>query len=160
MDSVLRAAAIYFVLLLLFRITGNRSLAQITVFDFVLLLIISESAQQGITGNDYSVVNAVILISTLAGIDILISLFKQRSSKVDRVIDGLPLILVRQGEVLKDRLEKVRVDEDDILEAARELQGLEGMRQIKYAVLERSGDISIIPWEQPASADGERKRAA
>ena len=160
MDSVLRAAAIYFVLLLLFRITGNRSLAQITVFDFVLLLIISESAQQGITGNDYSIVSAVILISTLAGIDILISLFKQRSSKVDRVIDGLPLILVRQGEVLKDRLEKVRVDEQDILEAARELQGLEGMRQIKYAVLERSGDISIIPWEQPAAADGERKRAA
>ena len=160
MDTVLRAAAIYFVLLLLFRITGNRSLAQITVFDFVLLLIISESAQQGITGNDYSIVSAVILISTLAGIDILISLFKQRSSKVDRVIDGLPLILVRQGEVLKDRLEKVRVDEQDILEAARELQGLEGMRQIKYAVLERSGDISIIPWEQPASADGERKRAA
>jgi len=160
MDTVLRAATVYFVLLLLFRITGNRSMAQITVFDFVLLLIISESAQQGITANDYSVVNSVILISTLAAIDILISLFKQRFSKIDRVVDGLPLILVRQGEMLKDRMEKARVDEADILEAARELQGLEGMRQIKYAVLERSGDISIIPWDQPAAPSDERKRAA
>ena len=160
MDTVLRAAAVYFVLLLLFRITGNRSLAQITVFDFVLLLIISESAQQGITANDYSVINAVILISTLAGIDILLSLLKQRSPKVDRVVDGLPLILVRQGELLHERLRKVRVDEEDILEAARELQGLERFEQIKYAVLERSGEISIIPWDQPSAADGERKRAA
>lgn len=161
MDTVLRAAIVYFILLLLFRITGNRSLAQITVFDFVLLLIISESAQQGITANDYSLINSIILISTLAGIDIVLSLLKQRSRRVDRIVDGLPLILVRDGEVLRERLQKVRVDEDDILEAARELRGLERLDQIKYAVLERSGDITVIPWQRPAASDGgESVRAA
>src|SRR3954466_10486149 len=106
MDTVIRALVVYLVLLLLFRVLGNRSLAQLTVFDFVLLLIISESAQQGITGNDYSIINSVILISTLAGIDILLSLWKQRSKKLDRVLEGMPLILVRQGELLHERMQK------------------------------------------------------
>lgn len=160
MDTVLRAAAMYFVLHLLLRVTGNRSLAQITVFDLVLLLIISESAQQGITGNDYSLTNAIILVSTLAGIDILLSLWKQRSATMERLLDGMPLILVRKGEVLKKRMDKVRVDEEDILEAARELQGIERLDQIKYAVLERNGEISVIPWEGPPAREGEREKKA
>jgi len=161
MDTVLRAAAVCFVLLLLFRITGNRSLAQITVFDFVLLLIISESAQQGITGNDYSITNSVILVCTLAFIDIVLSLWKQRSVTMERLLDGMPLILVSKGKVLQQRLDKVRVDQEDILEAARELQGLERLDQIKYAVLERSGEITIVPWEgSPADLEGETVKEA
>ncbi|HEX5410401.1 MAG TPA: YetF domain-containing protein [Terriglobia bacterium] len=153
MDTVLRAVGIYFVLLLVFRIAGNRSLAQITMFDFVLLLIISESSQQGITANDYSFTNAVVLISTLVLVDVLLSLWKQRSEKMERLLDGMPLILVRHGEVLQVRLDKVRVDQKDILEAARELQGIERLDQIKYAVLERGGEITIIPWEGSPAAD-------
>lgn len=160
MDTVIRAAAIYFVLLLLFRIAGNRSLAQITMFDLVLLLIISESAQQGITGNDYSLTNAFVLVCTLVLMDILLSLWKQRSGKMERLLDGMPLILVRHGEVLQMRLDRVRVDREDILEAARELQGIERLDQIKYAVLERDGRISIIPWEgSPVEDEGEAAKS-
>ncbi len=78
MDAVLRAGAIYLVLLLIFRITGKRSLAQITTFDFVLLLVIGEATQQALLGNDFSITNAVIVIVTLLGLDLGLSLVQSR----------------------------------------------------------------------------------
>jgi uncharacterized membrane protein YcaP (DUF421 family) len=148
METVLRAAAIYLVLLIVFRVAGNRSLAQITAFDFVLLLIIGEATQQGLLGNDFSVTNALLVIVTLVGLDIALSLWKQRAPRLEKVIDGMPLVILENGRLLRERMDKERVDEDDILTAAREIHGLERLDQIKYAVLERSGGISIIPREQ------------
>ncbi|MDF5723396.1 MAG: DUF421 domain-containing protein [Rhizonema sp. PD37] len=145
MDAVLRAVAVYFFLFILFRIAGKRSLAQITTFDFILLLIVSEATQNAMLGNDYSLTNGFLVILTLIGIDILLSLWKRQSPEIGKLIDGVPLIIVEEGRPLKDRMAKARVNEDDILTAARESQGLERMDQIKYAVLERSGGISIIP---------------
>ncbi len=148
MEAIVRAAAIYLFLLILFRLAGKRSISQITTFDFVLLLIISEATQQAMITNDFSITNALLVIITLVGIDIGMSLLKQRSDRLEKLVDGVPLVIVEDGKVLKDRMRKARVDEDDILTAARELQGLERMEQIKYAVLERSGGISIIPAQQ------------
>ena len=121
MDTVIRAFAIYFFLLVVFRIAGKRALVQITTFDFVLLLIIGEATQQALIGNDFSITTAWILIATLVGIDIAISLLKERFKKLERLVDGVPLVLVSNGELLRDRMEKSRVDEEDILGAAREL---------------------------------------
>lgn len=145
MDSVLSAVVIYAILLVLFRITGKRSLAQITTFDFVLLLVIGEATQQALLGDDFSVTNAAVVIVTLLGIDVALSLIKGKSPVIEKLIDDVPLVLVEDGTPLKERLDKARVDEEDILTAARELQGLERMDQIKYAVLERSGGISVVP---------------
>lgn len=145
MDSVLRGVAIYTFLLLIFRIAGRRTLAQLTNFDLVLLLLIGESTQQGLLGNDFSITNAFVVVLTLVGMDVGISLWKQRSPQLEKLVEGMPLVIVEDGKPLKDRMYKARVDESDILTAARTLQGLERMDQIKYAVLERSGGISIIP---------------
>lgn len=145
MDSVLRATAIYIFLLLIFRIAGRRTLAQMTNFDLLLLLLTGEATQQGLLGNDYSLTNAFLVILTLIGLDVGLSLWKQRSPQLHKLIDGVPMVIVEDGRPLKDRMDKARVDESDILTAARGLQGLERMEQIKYAVLERSGGISIIP---------------
>jgi uncharacterized membrane protein YcaP (DUF421 family) len=145
MDSVLRATAIYLFLLLIFRIAGRRTLAQMTNFDLLLLLLTGEATQQGLLGNDYSLTNAFLVILTLIGLDVGLSLWKQRSPQLDKLVDGVPMVIVEDGRPLKDRMDKARVDESDILTAARGLQGLERMDQIKYAVLERSGGISIIP---------------
>jgi uncharacterized membrane protein YcaP (DUF421 family) len=145
MEVILRAAAIYFFLLLIFKIAGKRSFAELTSFDFVLLLIIAEATQQGLIGNDFSVTTAFLIIATLAGIDISLSLLKQRSPRLEKWIDGVPVILVDNGVPLQERMDKSRIDERDIMTAAREKQGLERMEQIKYAILERSGGISIIP---------------
>lgn len=147
MEVVLRGIAIYVFLLVIFRITGKRSLAQITTFDFVLLLIIAEATQQGLLGEDFSITHALVLITVLIGIDVTLSIVKQRWRGIERYLEGLPLVIVENGRPLKERLNKSRVDEDDVLAAARQTQGLERMDQIKYAVLERSGGISIIPKE-------------
>ncbi|MBX6316751.1 MAG: DUF421 domain-containing protein [Isosphaeraceae bacterium] len=145
MDSVLRAVVIYFILLVVFRIAGRRTLSEITNFDFVLLLIISEATQNAMIGEDYSIMNAVLVIVTLIALDIGLSLWKQRSHRLDRWLEGLPTVIVADGRPMRDLMVQARIDEEDILAAARELQGLERMDQIKYAVLERSGGISIIP---------------
>jgi uncharacterized membrane protein YcaP (DUF421 family) len=145
MESVIRPALVYLFLLLLLRLTGARTLAQITSFDFVLLLIISEATQQALIGEDNSMINGAVVVSTLIGLNILMSLLKQRSKWFDRVIDDIPLVIVADGKPLKDRMDKARVDEDDVLDAARENHGLERLEQIRHAILERDGQISIIP---------------
>lgn len=145
MDPVLRAAAVYLFLLVVFRAFGKRSLAQITTFDFVLLLIIAETTQQALLGEDFSVTNAFILIATLFLLDALLDWIKDRSGWFDRVTEGRPLIVLRDGKPLPERMALSRIDESDILTSARELQGLERLEQIKYAVLEKNGSITIIP---------------
>ncbi len=145
MDAILRGLAVYVFLLLLFRIAGRRTLSEMTSFDFVLLLIVSEATQNAMIGNDYSVTNGVLVILTLIGLDIGLSVMKQRFPAMERYLDGLPLIIVDEGRPLKELMEKARVDEEDILSSARDKHGLERMEQIKYAVLERNGGISIIP---------------
>jgi uncharacterized membrane protein YcaP (DUF421 family) len=145
MDSVIRGLIVYIVLLLIFRLSGKRILSQTTTFDMVLLLIISETIQQALIDTDNSVTNGLILVLTLVGADIGLSLLKQRSPAFDRLMEGAPLIILEDGRAIKERMDKERVDEEDILEAARKLQGLERLEQIKYAVLERNGDITIVP---------------
>jgi uncharacterized membrane protein YcaP (DUF421 family) len=145
MDAVLRAASLYLFLLIIFRIAGERTLASLTTFDFVLLLMIAEATQQGLLGDDFSVVNAIVVIATLIGLDIGISLLKDRSSLLHKIIEGVPLVIVEEGRMLEDRMRRARIDADDVLQAARQHQGLERMDQIKFAVLERTGEISIIP---------------
>lgn len=147
MDTVIRAAMVYLGLLVIFRIAGKRSLAQITTFDFVLLLIISEAVQPGLIDNDDSLTGSFLLVLTLFGLDIGLSLLKGRFSWLEKLVDDVPLVIVEDGKPIADRLRRARVDEEDILTSARATQGLERMDQIKYAVLERSGGISIIPKE-------------
>lgn len=145
MDPVMRAAAVYAVLLCVFRIAGRRTLAQMTNFDFILLLIISEAVQNAMIGNDYSLTNGALVVVTLVGLDIFLSIVKQWVPALEKWLDGLPTILVDNGRLLNERMSRARVSEDDILQAAREKQGLRRMDQVKYAVLEINGGISIVP---------------
>lgn len=147
MDTIVRALTVYIVLLILFRIGGKRSLAQITTFDFVLLLIISEAIQQALIAAENSMMNSFLLVLTFFVADIALSLVKDKSATFEKLVDDVPLILVEDGIPIRERMRQERVDENDILASARMSQGLERMDQIKYAVLERSGGISIIPKE-------------
>ena len=88
---------------------------------------------------------AFLLIVTFVLINILLSLVKQRSSAIERIIDDVPMIIVQHGRPLHDRMNKVRIDQEDVLESARESHGLKKLADIRYAVLERDGKISIIP---------------
>ncbi len=145
MNPVLRAGAVYLFLLLVFRVAGNRSVAQITTFDFLLLLIVSEAISGALVLEDYSVTNAFLVVITLVGLDIMMSLWKQRSARVEKILDGVPFPVIENGKLFRDRMQKERVDESDIMAAARDKQGLERLDQIKHAVVEASGGISIVP---------------
>ena len=145
MDSVIRVVAMYLFLMLIFRIAGKRTLAEADTFDFLTLLIISETTQQAMVNHDHSMTNAFILITTLIGISIAMSLIRLRSKTFTKLVDDMPLVLLANGRPLQERMKKMRVDQDDILEAAREKRGLERLEQVKYAVLERTGEITIIP---------------
>lgn len=145
MTTVLNAALIYCILLIIFRVAGRRTVLQLTNFDFVLLLIVSEATQSALVGHDPSLTGSVLAIVTLVMLDIALSLCKMRFPALERWIDGVPLTLVRRGQVLTDRMARSRVDLEDVLRAAREFHGIGKLEEIEYAILEPNGRISIIP---------------
>ena len=151
MDSVIRGLVVYGVLLLVFRVAGKRALSQITTFDFVLLLIVAEAIQPALADADDSMTNAFLLVLTIFAVDIGLSLLKRDSPLLEKLIDDVPLIIVADGQPIHERMSKARVDEADVLTAARLSQGLERMDQIKYAVLEQSGGISVVPKPKEAA---------
>ncbi len=145
MTAVLHALVVYVMLMVLFRITGKRSLGQATTFDFVLLLIISEAVSSALLADDHSITGATIAVLTLVCTDIGFSLAKQRWPAVGRLLEGEPVWLMRRGVTDDRAMAAERVDEDDILEAARMQQGLTSLRDVDEAVVERGGGISIVP---------------
>lgn len=147
METLFRAALVYLFLTLLFRLAGKRTLSQVTPFDLVLLLIISETVQQAMIAEDNSMTNAALLVLTLIGIDIVLSWFKQRWTWLDRVMDDRPLIIVQDGKPIEDRMKRERVSEGEVMASARHTQGVRRMEDIAYAVLETDGKISIIQKE-------------
>ncbi|TCU10591.1 DUF421 domain-containing protein [Rhizobium sullae] len=144
MESVIRGLAIYFVLLVIIRLSGRRTLAQMTPFDLVILLVISETTQQAMLGDDFSITNATVLILTLFLADILLSYLKSWSALAGKVIDGVPTILITNGVADQEALRGCRLQIEDVLEAARNQQGVESVKDIRFAILEVSGAISII----------------
>lgn len=147
MDTVIRGVAIYAILLIITRLSGRRTMAQVTPFDFVLLLIIAETTQQALLGDDFSLINATVLIVTLFSIDILLSYLKRLSTGLALWLDGTPTVLISEGRADEHAMRRARVSPGDILEAARAKHGLKTLKQIHAAVLENSGEISIIPKE-------------
>jgi uncharacterized membrane protein YcaP (DUF421 family) len=147
METLFRAALVYLFLTLLFRLAGKRTLSQVTPFDLVLLLIISETVQQAMIAEDNSMTNAALLVLTLIAIDILLSWLKQRWNWLDRVMDDRPLIIVQDGKPIEDRMKRERVSEGEVMASARHTQGVGRMEDIAYAVLETDGKISIIQKE-------------
>lgn len=148
MDGVLRAVAIYLILMLLFRLSGKRTLSQVTTFDFVLLLVVGEATQQALLGEDFSLTQAAIVIATLIGLDRASDFLSFRFGRFERATQSVPVVLVENGRLVDDAMRKEHVSKDEILQAARSLQGLENLEEVKFAVLETSGGISIVPWSK------------
>jgi uncharacterized membrane protein YcaP (DUF421 family) len=132
MDLVVRGIAVYVFLLLIFRVSGKRSLRNATTFDFVLLLIIAETTQQALVGDDASVTGAFLLIVVLVGTDILLSLVKRWLPRVDRLLEGQPLVILRNGVPLSACTSSAWTRRHT--GAAREQQGIERLEDIKRAV--------------------------
>ena len=115
MDMVLRAIAIYLVLMVVFKIAGRRALLQMTSFDLILLLIISEATQQALLGNDFSVTGAALTIITLVVVDILFGTLKKYVKGAENLIDGTPVVLVENGQMLENKMREADITRDDIM---------------------------------------------
>ncbi len=158
MDSAIKAVIVYLGLWVLVRLTGRRALGQLTAFEFILFLIIGGATQRALLGQDYSLTNAFIVVATLVGMDILLSLLERDFAVARKVLKGVPMIVVENGRPLSGRIRRARLTEDEIMEAARLRHGLESMEQVKFAILETSGEISIVP--QPAARETRKKNAS
>ena len=145
METVIRGAVVLILVLVVSSPAGRRPQAQLTTFDIVLVLLVGPTTQQALLGDDFSIVNAVILIITLFSLDILLSYFKEHSPRAERLLDGVPTVLISLGKPDARALKRARVAIEDVLESARAQHGIERLDQIKFAVLEVGGDISIVP---------------
>jgi uncharacterized membrane protein YcaP (DUF421 family) len=143
MDIVLRAVVVFAFLLLLTRVIGRRELSSLQPFDLILLIILGDAVQQGLTQDDYSLTGAFLAIGTIAVLQVLVSWIGYRFPRTRTVLEGQPIIIVQDGEVIEDNIKRERLDPDEIAEAAR-LQGIAHLSDVKWAVLETSGDISFI----------------
>jgi uncharacterized membrane protein YcaP (DUF421 family) len=144
---VASTGGIYLLLLLIFRIAGRRALSETSTFDLVLLLIIGETTQQAMIGNDDdSMTSAAVAILTLVSADMAITYLRKAFPLFDRLIEGKPILLIHEGKPRKAALDAHSIDEEDLKEAARLSHGLTNMEDVRQATLERDGKISIVPW--------------
>ena len=144
MDLVLRAAVLFTFVYLLLRVVGRRELAQMAPIDFVLLIVLGDAIQQGLTQDDYSVTGAMIVITTIAAIQVSVSWFAFRFKRVRRFLEGEPLVLVQDGELLNENLRRARLAPEELAEEAR-ISQVASLSDVAWAILEPSGKISFIP---------------
>lgn len=143
---VASATVIYLLLLVIFRIAGRRTLAETTSFDLVLLLIIGETTQQAMIGQDETLTTAAVAIVSLVSLDMSVNYLKRIFPAFDHLMEGRPVRLIHEGQVDRHLLNANGIDEEDIKEAARLSHGLDSMEDVRQATLERGGHISIVPW--------------
>ena len=143
MDIVLRAALMYFFILLLTRIVGRRELSSLEPFDLVLLVVLGDLVQQGVTQSDYSFTGLMIAGGTIALLQTGVSWVGFRSKRAGLVLDGDPIVVVQDGKFLDNNLKRERLREEEILESARK-QGIASLDEVSWAILETSGEINWI----------------
>ena len=143
MDIVIRAAVAYAFIIFLLRIIGRRELSTLAPSDLVLLVVMGDLVQNGVTQSDQSVTGVFLALSTFAILTVAVSVVTFKSRRVQTLFEGAPLILVQDGKPVEKNLRSERLNIDDVAEEARG-QGIERLDEIKWCVLESSGSMSFI----------------
>jgi uncharacterized membrane protein YcaP (DUF421 family) len=143
MDIVLRTILVFGVLLVLTRVIGRRELSSLQPFDLILLIIVGDAVQQGLTQDDYSLTGAFLVIFTFAVLQVFVSWIGYRFPGVRPVLEGEPIIVVDDGKMIERNLRRERLTQEEIAEEARS-NGIAHLAQVKWAVLETNGKISFI----------------
>jgi uncharacterized membrane protein YcaP (DUF421 family) len=144
MDIAIRAVVLYVFVFLLMRLVGRRELSSLQPFDIVLLIIIGDALQQGLTQSDYSVTGAMIAVGTFALLQVGTSYVSFRFKRTRPVLEGYPIVVVQDGKVIEGNLKRERITVEELAEAAR-LQQIGSIDDVAWGVLETSGAISFIP---------------
>jgi uncharacterized membrane protein YcaP (DUF421 family) len=143
MDIAIRAVALYAFVLVLTRVIGRRELSSLQPFDLVLLIVLGDSIQQGLTQDDYSVTGAVIVISTIAALQVLTSYVGFRVPFLRPVLEGEPIVVVEDGKPIEKNLHRERMTFEELMAEARQQQ-IASLDEVQWAVIETSGNISFI----------------
>jgi uncharacterized membrane protein YcaP (DUF421 family) len=143
MDIVLRAIVIYAILYGLMRVIGRRELSTLEPFDLILLVVVGDLVQQGVTQNDFSVTGVVLAIGTIGMLTLGVSYANFRFPRLRPILDGVPIIVVQDGKPVEKNLRRERVTPDDLAAAARQ-EGIAHLDDVAWAVMETSGKISFI----------------
>jgi len=147
MDIALRGLALFAFVYLLTRVIGRRELSSLQPFDLILLIVLGDLIQQGLTQDDYSVTGAVIAVGTIASLQVLTSWSSFTFPWLRRVLDGHPIVLVEDGRVIERNLRRERLTMDDLAKQARANQ-LASLEDVQWAIFEPSGTISFIEKKQ------------
>lgn len=140
---VLRAVAVYVVLLLLIRLSGKRTMGQFTPFDMLLIVLLGNAVQNALLGTDTSLAGGLLLAVTLIALNWLLGFITARSRRAERVIEGEPVVLARDGKLFEHALKRELVSRADFDEALRQ-EGCAGISEVKLALLETNGQISVV----------------
>ena len=141
---VLRACVVYVMVMVLVRVSGKRAVGQFTPFDLVLLILIGNAVQNGINGGDNSLTGAAIMASTLIALNYLVAWQTSRNRRVERWVEGEPVVLARDGKVFDHVLRRELVSQSDFREALR-MNSIEDVAEVELALLETNGHISVVP---------------
>jgi uncharacterized membrane protein YcaP (DUF421 family) len=153
MEIIVRATAIFFFLWLITRALGKRELAEMTAFELVLLMVMGDLIQQGVTQEDTSVTGAILAVGTIAVWILVFSWLSFRFRFARKVIEGVPVVVVQNGRPVEPALRLERVTLDELLESARN-QGIGNLREIDLAILEPSGRFSFLKRNGSEEAQG------
>jgi len=149
-EKVLRSVVVYAFLLVAFRITGKRQVGQLTPFDLVVLLVISNVVQNALIGDDNSLGGGLLGAATILGVNYLVVEVSYRSKWARRLLEARPTMLVHNGQVLHENLRRERLTFDD-LQAALRRNGVADPKQVRFAVLEENGGVSVVPYAPGAT---------
>jgi uncharacterized membrane protein YcaP (DUF421 family) len=143
MDLALRAVFLFFVVFVLMRVIGRRELSSLSPFDLILLVILGDAIQQGLTQDDYSVTGAIIVVTTFAILQVTVSFVGFRFRFLRRMLAGEPIVIVQDGRLIERNLKRERLTPEEVAAEARQHQ-IESLEDVKWAVLETNGAISFI----------------
>jgi uncharacterized membrane protein YcaP (DUF421 family) len=142
-DIALRAVVIFVFLVFVTRVMGRRELSSLTPFDLILLVVMGDAIQQGLTQDDYSVTGAIIAVATIAALQVGTSYVSFRSERARTVLEGLPLVLVQDGKLIEENLKRERLGADEVAAEMR-LQQIANFDDVEWAILETNGSMSFI----------------
>jgi uncharacterized membrane protein YcaP (DUF421 family) len=134
---------VYFVLLLLLRLSGKRTVGQFTPFDLLVLVLLGDAMQGSMIAGDQSLGGGIILVVTLLGWNMLVGMVTSRSQAIERLVEGRPVVLARNGHIYGEALDRSNLNIDDLQEAMRNADCV-AVGDVRLAVLEKDGKISIV----------------
>ena len=143
MDLVVRAIFVFFLMLVITRAVGRRELSSMEPFDLILLVVMGDLIQQGVTQSDYSLTGATIVIVTIAVLTVGTAYLSYRFRRLRPLLEGEPVVLVAGGRVIESNLRRQRMTVEELLAEARQ-QSIGGLDAVEYAVLETNGRVSFL----------------